>query len=195
MRTKTKVKSRPNYVRVDSIPIKDKNLLEQIKDKYKEIGEYRGLLLFLLGINTGIKLLRLLELRVGDVKNKDILTIIEPSSGEILSYILTDEIKSIVPLVVGDRKKSEYLFISKWDKPLDRTTVHGQFKNICKELKVDNSYSAASWRKTFAYHYYKLTGDIAKIMLLFHHNSVEQTYKFIDEDQNITLNLDRRFAL
>ena len=54
-----------------NIPIKDKSVIIQIKETYRTNGNVRGLLLFLLSINTGIKLVDLLKLTVADVRDKD----------------------------------------------------------------------------------------------------------------------------
>lgn len=47
-----------------SKPIVDKDLIEQIKQKYLERNQKRDLLIFLLSINTGIKLTELLKLAI-----------------------------------------------------------------------------------------------------------------------------------
>ena len=56
-------------------PIIDRNIIEQIKQKYLEKNQIRELLLFLISINTGVKLVDLLKLKVCDIKNKDLLEI------------------------------------------------------------------------------------------------------------------------
>lgn len=178
-----------------SLPIKDLKLVEEIKQELKKKEDYRVLLAFLLAINTGLKITDLLKLEVGDIKNKDILTFKESISDEILTYVLTDEIKEIASIVVADRKKDDYLFKSKFGNRYSRIDLYHSFNDICKDLKIEDKYSLVSWRKTFAYHYYKLTGDLVKIMALFHQTSVQQAYEFIDEEHNMTLDLDRRFAL
>ena len=55
-----------------NIPIKDKSVSIQIKKTYRTNGNVRGLLLFLLSINTGIKLVDLLKLTVADVRDNAI---------------------------------------------------------------------------------------------------------------------------
>ena len=155
-----------------ALPIKDVELIEKIKSMYKENEDYRGLLAFLISINTGLKISDLLKLDVKDVKNKDILSLIEPYSKEIVTFVLTDEIKDVAIKVVTDRKKDDYLFKSRFGNRYARCDLYHSFNDICKKLKVEDKYSIASWRKTFAYHYFKLTGDICKIMTIFHHNSV-----------------------
>ena len=60
-----------------SFPIKDIELIEKIKTTYKKNNNHRGLLAFVLSINTGLKITDLLNLKVGDVSNKDILSIFD----------------------------------------------------------------------------------------------------------------------
>ena len=49
-------------------PIRNKHKIEEIKSKLKESGT-RDLLLFCMGINTGLRISDLLKLRIADVKN------------------------------------------------------------------------------------------------------------------------------
>ena len=58
-----------------SKPIKDKQTIKQIKEIYIKKNKKRDLLLFLLAINTGLKLNDLLNLNVKDVKEKEYLEI------------------------------------------------------------------------------------------------------------------------
>lgn len=53
-------------------PIRDKNKIETVKRILKENGS-RDYLLFLLGINSGLRISDILKLKVSDVKNKNIL--------------------------------------------------------------------------------------------------------------------------
>ena len=53
--------------------IEDKRIIEKIKEEYRRRGWIRDLILFTLSINTGAKLVNLLELKISDVKNKDVL--------------------------------------------------------------------------------------------------------------------------
>ena len=70
---------------------------------------------------------------------------------------------------------------------MNRTTIFYSFKNICSELGLSENYSVASWRKTFAYHYYKKYKDLSFLMWLFNQRSAEQALKFIGEAENMNL--------
>ena len=178
-----------------SLPIKDIKTIEAIKNEYRKEKKYKELLSFLLAINTGIKINDLLSLKVGDVLNKDILALNDQISNEIKTFILTKEIKDLIPLVTKNRKKDEMLFAVNSKKSISRIATYSHFNAVCKKLKIEDKYSIASWRKTFAYHYYKQTGDLIKLMNIFHQCTVQQALKYIDEEQNLSLELDRNFAL
>ena len=58
-----------------SIPIKNIQEINCIKDLYRQKNQISELLMFTLAINTGIDLINLLNLRVKDIKNKKYLCI------------------------------------------------------------------------------------------------------------------------
>mgnify|MGYP004617656323 CR=1 FL=1 len=60
-----------------SLPIKEIEMINRMKDLFLSKGQIRGYLLFVLSINTGINLTELLKLKVRDVKNKQYLNFIK----------------------------------------------------------------------------------------------------------------------
>ena len=66
-------------------PIKDEKVIEQIKEKYRSNGDFQQLLIFLLSINTGLRVNEVLSLKVKDVKNKYYLYIGNQKSIYLLS--------------------------------------------------------------------------------------------------------------
>lgn len=145
-----------------SRPIVDKNLIEQIKQKYLERNQKRDLLLFLLPINTGIKLIELLKLQVCDIKNKDILTIKESYTKIKKVFPLNSEIKELAKEYTENRKAKEPLFISIFGKAVDRIQVFRNFKEIRTELQalvnemVDSDLELAKKEKTLREHGYEV---------------------------------------
>ena len=165
-----------------SLPIKDIEMIQKMKDLFLSKGEIRGYLLFVLSINTGIYLKDLLELKVRDVKNKQYLTV-----GKNKVVPLTDEIQEVIKKAINGCKLDNPLFQGKIGQRLDRTSAFYIFKIICTELGVQDKYSVLSWRKTFAYHYYMKYKDISYLMWLFNQHSVEQALKFIGVEENMNL--------
>ena len=153
-----------------SLPIKEMDTVSKMKNLFLSKGQIRDYLLFILSINTGINLKDLLGLRVKDVKNKQYLKL-----GQNKSVPLNNEIQALIEKV------------GRFGRPLDRTSTFYIFKSICTELGVEDKYSVASWRKTFAYHYYQKYKDLSYLQWLFNQSTVEQTLKYIGIDENMNL--------
>lgn len=171
------------------MPIKSREDIERIKQKYRETKNYRDLLVFLLSINTGVKLVELLKLTVSDIKGGNSFI----SKKKELSF--NKEIQSLIDMLTNDRKDNEPLFKTINGKFLDRIQVYRNFKEICKELNLREEYSATSWRKTFGYHYYKQYGDLTFLQWKFNQSRVEETLKFIDVDIDLSSRFQTEFSL
>ena len=166
--------------------IKESGVLRQIKDYYYKTGNNRDLLLFIMGINTGLKLNELLDLNVSDVRNKTYIEL-PASSWETPRRIpLNKESLGLIKKVISSRKDSAPLFESTLGRRIDRTTVYRNFKEVCLTLGLDSGITLASLRKTFGYHYYKTYGDLSTLQWLFNQNSILDTMKYIglEEDMN-----------
>ena len=161
--------------------IKDTKTIDNIKLLYRKQNNYRDLLLFEIGINTGFALNDMLKLRVKDVKNKQYL-VLENSK----TFPLNDNMKELILILIKDKNNNDYIFSTRQGKPLNRSTVFNSFRNICTELALHN-YSVASWRKTFAYHYYQKYKDLSYLQWLFNQSTIEQTMRFIGINENMNL--------
>ena len=135
--------------------IEDKRIIEKIKEEYRRRGWIRDLILFTLSINTGAKLVNLLELKISDVKNKDVLRFKDVANITRV-FPLNAEIKTMLQEYCNLRSDKEFLFSSKKNpaKAITRIEVFRKFKTVCDSIGVYDNYSVASWRKTFGYHYY-----------------------------------------
>ena len=85
-----------------SIPIKNIQEINCIKDLYRQKNQISELLMFTLAINTGIDLINLLNLRVKDIKNKKYLCIEKNKS-----IPLNEEILKLIAEVIKDKKNNE----------------------------------------------------------------------------------------
>lgn len=162
-----------------SKPIKNKKIIEQIKQFYIKENKLRDLLLFSLAINTGLMLADLLKLNVKDVKNKKFLTL---KNG--VEYPLTEDLQNLINEVVKDKKLAEPLFESNYKKRIDRSSVYRCFKAVCNHLYLDD-ISVDSWRKTFGYHYYIEFKDLLFLNWYFGHINIKQTLDYIDVQESL----------
>ena len=95
----------------------------------------------------------------------------------------------------NNSKYKEPLFESVYKNNFNKFSIHQHFSAVCKKLKMEDKYSIVSWRKVFAYNYCIQTGDLTKLMNIFHQCGVSQAFKYIDKEQKLSLELDRNFAL
>jgi len=175
-------------------PIKDIETINRIKDYYKELGNNRDLLFFLMSINTGLKFNEIIDLNVKDVKDKDFI-VVEHCAEKIKKQIpLNDEIKELINIVIAGKKRSEPLFISGKGNRIDRTTVYRNFKEMCEDLGLGD-ISVSSLRKTFGYHYYKKYKDLSFLQWLFNQTTVLATMQYIDVTENINNRFNLEFSL
>lgn len=139
----------------------------------------RNLFLFKLGINTGLRMSDLVNLKVMDLKYTDKPRIIEKKTGKLKTlylYNLQKEIRSYIK----DKEDNDYLFVSNKGKntPITVNGVYQIFREVGKQLSR-NDIGTHTLRKTFGYHYYNQTKDIATLMVLFQHSSENITKRYI----------------
>ena len=91
--------------------------------------------------------------------------------------------------------KNDYLFRkSNVNKPISRTMAWKIMKSIGEEFGIEN-LGTHTLRKTFGYHYYKQTGDIATLMQMYNHSKESITLKYIGITQDRMNKARRNFEI
>lgn len=139
----------------------------------------RDTFLFLLGINTGLRCSDLLNLKVGQLRQKR-PEIVEIKTGKKKTLFL-DSIYPKVEEYIKDKADDEWVFPSSYDNrthPETVNNVYKLFKRIDKQLG-NIGFTTHSMRRTFGLWYYRKTHDILYLMRLFNHSSEEITKRYI----------------
>ncbi len=172
-------------------PIKDEETLQKFKDALREAGD-KYYILFEIGIGTGMQLQEILQLRVGDVRGKTELHAFIGTQRIEQTFPLKPELAAIIDEFTAGRDEDEYLITgySSTHKPLSREQAYRIFKQAGTRIGL-KSIGTQTMRKTFAWRYYKETGDIHYIQKLFNHASPTITYRYIGEKPNIQVICDR----
>ena len=92
-------------------PIRDKKKIELVKVILKKSG-FRNYLLFLLGINSGLRVSDILKLKVRNVCNKHHIEIKEQKTGKYKKFLIADSYKIPLQEYILDKKDHEWLFPS-----------------------------------------------------------------------------------
>lgn len=177
-------------------PIRDKNKIEEIKSYLKQNGS-RDLLLFTMGINTGLRISDLLKLKVIDVRNKSHVEIKEQKTGKIKRFPLLGNLQSMIEEYARGRLDNEYLFRSREgaNKPITRVMAYKIINNACRKAGIIDSIGTHTLRKTFGYHHYQQFHDVAILQYLLNHSSPSITLRYIGITQDNVENTLQQFEL
>ncbi|QOY37971.1 tyrosine-type recombinase/integrase [Anaerobacillus isosaccharinicus] len=171
-------------------PIRDIDKINEIKKTLAEQSK-RDLLLFVLGINTGIRVNDLLKLKVKDVwegKNlKEFLTIVDEKSSEKTTYYLNAKVATAVRsyLHTIEYQNDDYLFKSKrLNKPITRQQAYRIINHAAREAGISGNIGTHTLRKTFGYHAYRKGIAISLLKMIYNHTTPAETLRYIGIDKN-----------
>lgn len=170
-------------------PIKDEATLEKFKKGLKEVDD-KYYIMFELGIGTGLLLQDILKLKNRDVYNKSEITVVIGAKKISRTYQVPEEVKETINRYVEGKDMDAYLILGHASSkaPLSREQAYRVLKNVGRTLGL-STIGAQTMRKTFAWRYYKSTGDITYIQQLFNHASPSITYRYIGEKPNVQVML------
>lgn len=171
-------------------PLRDIQSIHAMKEYLRQQSQ-RDLLLFVFGINTGIKISQLLSLKVCDVwdgeKIKEFLYLNEVESGEEQAIYLNSKVQAEIKnyLALHDLKPDDYLFKSKKNHlPITRQQAYRIINKAAKAVGVKGKIGTNTLRKTFGYHAYRKGIAISILMKIYNHRSPSETLKYIGIDKN-----------
>ena len=166
-------------------PIRNMQDIEKIK---KILGEKkkRDLLLFILGINSGLRISDLLKLKVSDVKDKNRVEIVEKKTGKNKSFPIIQPIKNLIKNITRYQTEDNWLFKSqKGEGAISRIQAYRILKQVSKIAKLTIKIGTHTLRKTFGYHFYKKTKDVALLQSILNHSTPKITLRYIGISQEI----------
>ena len=156
----------------------------------------RNLLLFLIGINCGLRISDILNLDVGDVKNKTHINITEKKTKKSKRFPLNKKLKPLLDDFTKDRNNiKEPLFLSKHNNRMERTQCYCILNDVCKKVGIDYKVGTHTLRKTFGHHHYKKFKDVAILQKIFNHSSPEVTLRYIGIDHDMIDESFKNFIL
>jgi site-specific recombinase XerD len=174
-------------------PIRDRRKLKTIRTQLRGAGRYRDLLLFVIGINTALRVSDLLQLRIGDFvdeqgevrerfwlreekRNKRHEVVINNSIQEAL-----EEYRAAYPHV--EDNSNHFLFFNTrthdYTQPIDRRQVWRLISDICRDVGLRGNYGTHTLRKTWGYHARMNGVDLALIMHKLNHSDLAYTKRYL----------------
>lgn len=182
-------------------PIKNKKDIETV-EQYLAKRNRRNHLIFIFGINTGLRVSDILGLNIADVANKTYVEIREKKTGKYKRFPLNNKLMELVKNYLKTERKQVYtldkkepLFVGKKHCRLDRSQVYRFLNDACNKVGLSINVGTHTMRKTFGFHNYKQFNDIALLQKILNHSSPAITLRYIGVDQDEIDNSYRNFEL
>ena len=193
-------------------PIRDIKIIKTLRAVLKSQST-RNELLFILGINVGLRVSDILNLKFDDIlmpnlKSKDTVTISERKTNKTKKFYIGKEVKSIINRYVTELETIDmdgFVFKSRQgDKPISRqqcwnilngaAELVGLVKKDGNGRIVSGEVGTHTLRKTFGYHAYKNGVSLELLQDIFNHTSQSITLRYIgiteDNKKDVYLNLN-----
>ena len=163
----------------------------------------RDYCMFVLGVNSGLRISDLLGLTIGDVmdvngKVKDRITIREMKTGKSKDFPISESAKKSIVDYLKTRpqaSQSDVLFISrKGNGAISRQQAWLIINQAAATVGIKEQIGTHTLRKTFAYHAYQSGVDISLIQKLLNHSAPSVTLRYIgitqDEMDNVYISMN-----
>ena len=164
-------------------PIRDLGKLEKIIHYLRDRND-RDFIMFLIGIYTGLRISDILTLRVVDVKGSHIF-IREKKTGKEKKLVINPQLKRELKRYIFNKEDDEFLIKSRKgnNQHISRSTAYRILNDVAKHFKL-SELGTHSMRKTYGYHFYQETKDVATLQELFNHTDQKTTLRYIGVRQD-----------
>ena len=180
-------------------PIRDTKTIKNMRAILKS-QSIRNELLFILGINVGLRISDILKLKVRDLTKsntktpKDYVIITEIKTRKTKKFYIGDIVKKVIENYMKENNNPEfdtYIFLSKKgvNRPITRQQAYRIINNAAELLGIverndkgnliHGEIGTHTLRKTFGYHSFQNGTSLELLMDLFNHSSKTQTLRYI----------------
>ena len=183
-------------------PIRDRKKITAMKRYLKGV-RLRDWCLFTVGINSGLRISDLLNLKICDIldengKVKVRLSVREKKTGKMKKFPISDTARKCLEEYLRFRKyyqANDPLFPSrKGNGSIKRNQAYKILSEAAHAVGIKDNIGTHSMRKTFGYHAYKTGIDISILQKIFNHSCPSITLRYIgitqDNIDDVYLNLN-----
>lgn len=173
-------------------PIRDLDVLQKCydiareHDKHRKTGEVCWELILLIGFNTSLRVSDFRRFKVQDLRGKDYAQIQAKKTGKEARILINPQARREINRLLAGRKADEYIFQSRQKdsathkyRPISRQRCYQIINHIAREAGVEERIGCHTLRKTFGYHYYKMTGDVVSLQRILCHSYQRETLVYI----------------
>lgn len=173
-------------------PIRDMELLDKCyavareHDKKRRKSEACWELLLIVGFNTSLRISDITRFRVKDLRGRDYAEIKAQKTGKEARILINPPARRAINRLLAGRNGDEYILQSRQKdpathrtRPITRQRAYQIMNRIAREAGIKDRIGCHTLRKTFGYHYYKMTGDVVSLQRILCHSSRRETLIYI----------------
>lgn len=176
-------------------PIRDKKKISQIKNQLEGAKRFRELLLFVVGINTALRISDLLNLRIGSFIDeqgviRNTFTIREEKREKRNQIVVNSSIREALKKYliaypqVNDNPDHFVFFTSKRDGPIftksiTRIQAWRLIAGMCSSTGLRGNFGTHTLRKTWGYHARQSGIPMELIMHKLNHSNLAMTKRYL----------------
>ena len=173
-------------------PIRDLDTLERCyeiareHDKKRPKGAVSWELILLVGFNTSLRVSDFTRFKVSDLKGKDYARIRAKKTGKEARILINPSARRDINRLLSGRKGDEFVFQSRQKdsathkfRPITRQRCYQIINDIARKAGIEDRIGCHTLRKTFGFHYYKMTGDVVSLQRILCHSYQRETLVYI----------------
>lgn len=159
-------------------PIRDKKIIEQFKIELLK-SSYRDYMMFVIGINTGLRISDILKLTVGDVRDRTHILMKEKKTNKNKRFLINTMLRAEIDKYIDGMNDKDWLFPSRTgDKAITRVQAYRVLNKVADKLGIEE-IGTHTLRKTFGYWHYQQYKDVAILQGIFNHSAPSVTLAYI----------------
>ena len=183
-------------------PLKNRNDVTRVAEFLRDNYEYGDVfrILFLTGCNTGLRAGDLRNLRKKDFDN-NFFDIVEQKTGKSRRIFINAALRAALNEFFENpqfhdngetqtinfffHRPDDYVFIGNRGTSIGVKYIHYLIREACRELNIRGNFGSHTMRKTFAFHCFKLCGDINRVKAILRHTDVKLTIKYVHDRRSL----------
>lgn len=164
-------------------PIRDTKQIDAMKQALKRHSE-RDYIMFMIGINAGLRVSDILQLKVRNVRGTHI-RIREQKTQKYKNIAINSALKKALEPFIKNKKNDAYLIKSRQgdNKAISRQQAYVILRRAAEECSIEN-VGTHTMRKTFGYQMYQKTKDVAALQKIMNHDNPMVTLRYLGIEQD-----------
>ena len=159
-------------------------------------------LLLVVGFNTSLRISDIGRFRVKDLRGQKYVRLEAQKTGKDTRILINPEARREIDRILGTRDGEDWALRSRQrdrysgqPRAIGRQRAWQIMNAIAREAGIKDRIGCHTLRKTFGYHYYKLTGDVVSLQRILGHDNRRDTLVYIGIIQDEIDESMKKFSL